>query len=122
MSMFTNLGEYYLPDVVPHAVEREPDADDGDVEEDLGGEAVHVAVLPSEEVDEDEGEGGGLEGADGEDELAGEVPQLREEGVEEEGEGQAEDGDAEADGVHVVLHHGLHVHLRRYNVVIEKSK
>ena len=53
-----------------------------------------------------------LKGADGEDELAGEVSELREEGVEEEGEDQAEDGDAEADGVHVVLHHGLHVHLQ----------
>ena len=110
--MFTHLGKDYLPDVVAHAVEREPDADDGDVQEELGGEAVHVGVLPAEEVYEDEGEGGGLEGADGEDELAGKVPQLREEGVEEEGEDQAEDGDAEADRVHVVLHHGLHIHLR----------
>ena len=59
-----------------------------------------------------------LECADGEDELAGEVSELREEGVEEEGEDQAEDGNAEADGVHVVLHHGLHVHLqRKYSVI-----
>ena len=47
--------------MVPHAVEREPDADDGGVQQELGGEAVHVRVLPPEEVDEDEGERGRLE-------------------------------------------------------------
>ena len=54
-----------------------------------------------------------LEGADGEDELAREVPELREEGVEEEGECQAQHRDAQPDRVRVHLHHRLNVNLRR---------
>ena len=43
--------------MVSHAVEGEPDADDGGVQEQLGGEAVHVGVPPAEQVHQDKREG-----------------------------------------------------------------
>ena len=48
--------------MVPHAVEGEPDADDGGVQEQLGGEAVHVGVPPAEQVHQDQREGSRLQG------------------------------------------------------------
>ena len=44
------------------------------------------------DIDEPEGVVGGEEAADAEDELAGEVPQLRQEAVQQEGQGQAAHG------------------------------
>ena len=50
-------------------------------------------------IDQPEGVVGREEGADAEYELAGEIPELGEETVEEEGESEAAHGDGHADGV-----------------------
>ena len=84
--------------------------------DELQDELRHAVILDAEHlhIDESERVVSSEEGADAEDELAGEVPQLREEAVEEEGEGEAAHGDGHAHwvdhGVDDLTHTGLSLH------------
>ena len=62
-------------------------------------ESKHLDVHESEGVVSSE------EAADAEDELPGEVPQLGQEAVQEEGQGQAAHGDRDPDGIDNSLHY-----------------
>ena len=64
---------------------------------------VHIGILPPEQLDEEKCEDDAETGADPEDELAGEIPELWQEGVEQEGGDETHHADREADRVSVMV-------------------
>ena len=83
---------------------------------------LHVGILPAEDFHEHEGEDDDHEAADAEDELAGEVPELGQEEVEEEREDHAHHGHGQTDRVDVLVKDGLEIDLKKNWELIKQKK
>ena len=84
-------------------------------------EFFNIGIFPAKDIDKHEGEDDGHEAADPQDELAREIPELRQKGVEEECEDQAQHGHRQADRVDIVIKDGLEVNLKYWKCNIFSS-
>ena len=60
-----------LPNVMPHGAETQPHADDGRVQAELRGDAVHARIPRPVQLDHGQRDGDGEKGADAQNELSG---------------------------------------------------